>query len=432
MYNIKSPTIYLNGIFSNLARTLCMLFILISLLACTTAMEGYRDTTTNPDVRLDDLLILLQYQDSIHDQCLDIQRPSSAVHDCGRLIVEMQRILNDFPYHQRTMMALSVVYYQMNRKDRAQYVLDELLNMPGAKPEAAILRSKIALEEGNVQLAGDVLLRQILLVPENEQLRSALASVYYSQGEIQRARNILNMTNNANDQLWILSYHNGLLAEAEKDWLSACQLYFNALQLNPAYGPARSRVIALAEYVNCSDSDSISTAIVMPLVRQPSVKRDEIVSYETAVLAVVPADVDVAHIEPLLIEPPITESPIIESPLVEAQSSSPQLIGINTERFDTENIVVDFAINGAISDVLMIQMNEPPRVILQMPNTVNALGGQSHIVNDPLVDSIDNVTSGDATNITILLKGSANIQMSNEEGHLRLYFNSKNESTTKP
>ena len=128
MHKIKSSVFSIKSLLPLLPKTLCVLSILVGLLACT-SMEGYRDANPDPDDRLDDLLILLEYQNSLHNECHDIERPPSAVEDCERIVVEAERILSDFPTHERTMMTLSILYYQMNRLDRAQFVLDQLLNI---------------------------------------------------------------------------------------------------------------------------------------------------------------------------------------------------------------------------------------------------------------------------------------------------------------
>lgn len=413
---IKSSVFYIKTLFRLFAKTLCGLSILVGLLACT-GMEGYRDSNPDPDDRLDDMLILFEYQNSQHNECLDIERPPSAIGDCARIVVEMERILNDFPTHERTMMTLSILYYQMNRIDRAQYMLDQLLNIPGTKPEAAILRAMIALKDGNVTLAARVLTRQILLAPESEELRSALASVYYSQGETHRARTVLNMSNQTNENQWLLSYHNGLLAETEKDWLAACKLYANALRVQPNFGPARSRIIALTEFISCSDSESVAAFISTPIVKPYSVKKTEIVPYAEPIQASVPLAVESQISIPQIVKPEFTLQ---------------QLIGINTERLDQENVIANFTTTGAFSDVLMIHMNEPPRVILQIPNAISSLVSANNILNDKLLDSMSILSEGDNISITILMRGSATIKMTNGNGLLQLHFNESIESFTKP
>jgi tetratricopeptide (TPR) repeat protein len=415
MTKIKSSLLSPKSLLPLFAKTLCMLSILFGLLACT-SMDGYRDATADPDDRLDDLLILIEYQDSLGNECLDIDRPLSAVGDCGRIVVEVERILSDFPTHERTMMTLSILYYQMNRLDRAQYVLDQLLNITGTKPEAAILRSMIALKEGNVKLAASVLTRQILLAPENDELRSALASVYYSQGEIQRARTVLNMSSETNENQWLLSYHNGLLAETEKDWLAACSFYSNALRMQPNFGPARSRVIALAEFTNCSDNESIAAFLRTPIAEATPIRQAELTTYVAPIEAPASTVVASAIIEPQALQP--------EFPLQ-------QLIEINTERLDQDNIIVNLMADVETSDVLMIQMNEPPRVILKIPNVKNSFGSAENTINDKLLDSISILSEGDNIIVTIMMRGNANIRMSNEQSILRLYFNESSESSTK-
>jgi len=372
MYKLKGFSLCLKSLVVTPFKCVCMVLITLSVMACT-SMEGYRDANTNPDDRLDDLLILFQYQQSIGNQCLEIRRPASVTNDCQRLIVEIERIYADFPYHERSMMALAAIYYQIQRRDRAQFLLDQLLDVPGSRPEAAILRARIALEEGNAQLAAQVLLRQVLLAPESGELRSALASVYYAEGDIQRARNVLNSSSVTHEHPWILTYHNGLLAEAEKDWLGACQLYLQSLSLRPAYAPALSRIIALAEHITCNEG----AAVAAPLSLQ------------------VP-------------QPPTT--------------TAAQLTGVTLERTDEHKVIVDLNTHGNISDVLLIQTLHPPMVSLQLPATSNQLGHSNETFGDRLLASMTISADDAALNVHFLMNANANARLLNEAGRLRLYL----------
>lgn len=130
-------------------------------------------------------------------------------------------------------------------------MLDRLLAQPGPHPEAAILRARIALEQGNITGAVQLLERQAMLVPSDLDVRSALASAYYTGGEYERARNLLRTTGMAIHDPPAHSYHLGLIAEAQEDWLAACEHYRRALGFQPEFSPARARIIGLARHIPC-------------------------------------------------------------------------------------------------------------------------------------------------------------------------------------
>jgi hypothetical protein len=177
--------------------------------------------------------------------------------------------------------------------------------------------------------------------------------------------------------------------------------------MQPNFGPARSRVIALAEFTNCSDTASIAAFVRAPIAEPPPIRTAEVIAYVAPIEAPAATVVPSAIIEPQILSP--------EFPLR-------QLIEVKAERLDQDNIIVNLTTDVETSDALMIQMNEPPRVILKIPNVKNLFGSNENVLNDKLLDSISILSEGDNIIVTILMRGNANIRMSNEQNILRVYF----------
>lgn len=239
------------GLVSRATRAFAAIAFAVVVAGCAN-MDSYRKAYPDPDERLDHLLVLYKINLKEGDGCHEIERPPHEILDCARLITELDRLVMEFPNHERILMADAVLSYKTGRKEVAQLMLDRLLAQPGAHPEAAILRARIALEQGNINGAVQLLERQAMLVPSDLDLRSALASAYYTRGEYDRARNLLMTTGMASHDPPAHSYHLGLIAEAQEDWQAACEHYRRALGFQPEFTPARARAIGLARYIPCA------------------------------------------------------------------------------------------------------------------------------------------------------------------------------------
>lgn len=217
-------------------------------------MDSYRSAYPEPNDRLDHVLALYRIDSEQGSECHEITRPPNETLDCMRLLTELDRLVMEFPNHRRILMANAIFSYKAERKEVAQLMLDRLLAQGGSQPEAAILRARIALEQGNIIGAVQLLERQAMLAPSNLDLRSALASAYFASGDYDRARNLLGTTGMASHNPPVHWYHLGLIAEAEEKWQEACEHYQQALGFDPAFVPARARAVGLARYLPCRTS----------------------------------------------------------------------------------------------------------------------------------------------------------------------------------
>jgi hypothetical protein len=414
-------------------KTVLMILVALLALAACGSMDDYRDNYPDPDERLNHLLAL--YNDALTQQtsCFEILRPASAITDCSRLQVEIERLHYDFPGHERTMMTLGVLYYSSGRLDRAQLLLDQLLSRSGAYPEAAVLRSRIALEEGNLALATSVLGRQLTQSPGNPDLLSAMASVYYTAGNYSAARNLLDSPTSGPGWPWVTAYHRGLLAESTQDWMGACFNYQQSLQMKPGYSPAISRVIALAEYIGCEmPSAEIAVGSVAPPVTAATASGVTMVPAPVTAAIASPlraaGDAQVAiaaqNVPAVVTEARRPSESVSRAPEsgrgAAALGSTPTLDAVQVDRLSTENVVVDFSVSAQIDGVSLMQLDNPARVILQMPATRTSLVSSTEYALDPLVSRVDISEAGGNVNVLVLLSSRVNARLLNEQGRIRL------------
>src|SRR5690606_3517558 len=210
-------------------------------------MDSYRSDYPEPDDRLSHVLALYRLDLVQGRKCHEIARPSSETLDCMRLLNELDRLVMESPSHQGILMANAVFSYKAERKEVAQLMLDRLLAQGGSHPEAAILRARIAPEQGNVTGAVQLLERQTTLAPDNLDLRSALASADFSLGEYDRAGHLPWRRGTPAHDPPVHADRVGLLHEAEGRWEEACPQWQLSISGGPGFAPARARAIGLAQ-----------------------------------------------------------------------------------------------------------------------------------------------------------------------------------------
>jgi tetratricopeptide (TPR) repeat protein len=192
----------------------------------------------NPDARL---AAVLQPLEALRaDGCA-----GAAVSDCDRLQREVERLVVICPGHVPTLMANAVLAYDDRRPAQSQQYLDEILSQPRTYPDAAALRARIAIEEGNLPYARRLLEQQIRLVPDHPGLHETYAAALYLDGRMPQAVDELSMAAALGAPAWRIAYHRGLIEEASGRLAEAGRYYSEALQGNPGWAPAESRLKAL-------------------------------------------------------------------------------------------------------------------------------------------------------------------------------------------
>lgn len=158
---------------------------------------------------------------------------------------EIERIAAQCPGSDSAQFAGAILAFERRELVKAQQTLDTLLASGGVRPDAAALRARIALEEGNVPYAIRFLTSQVSLAPADYRLRETLASAYYLSRRWQEASNELQAAELLGAPAWRIAYHNGLIFEAEGRRNLAVAQYEKVLVERPGYPPAADRIKAL-------------------------------------------------------------------------------------------------------------------------------------------------------------------------------------------
>ncbi|MDG2048565.1 MAG: tetratricopeptide repeat protein [Myxococcota bacterium] len=165
--------------------------------------------------------------------------------DCGRIQAAIVSLGLEFPNNPEVLLVNAVIAYETHQPENAESYLDALLEQDSNEPGVAVLRSRLALDQGNLPHARRLLNDQVTLTPDAADLREALASVHYLSGDLDSARRQLLIAERLGAPTWRVAFNRGLLEEAEGNTDSAIEYYQITLDENPEYKPARSRLRGL-------------------------------------------------------------------------------------------------------------------------------------------------------------------------------------------
>lgn len=212
--------------------------------ACATNSPLLRQQCYDPDAQL--AAVLRPFEALRAKECEVSASPTrQGISECDRLKNEIARLAVVCPAHAPTLMANAVIAYDEGRPADSQQLLDLILSQPRAYPDAAVLRARIGIEDGNVPFARRLLDQQIKLVPDHAGLHETLAATMYLDGRFVEAREELTMASALGAPRWRVAYHLGLIEEAAGRRDEASRFYAEALQGNPGWPPAESRLRAL-------------------------------------------------------------------------------------------------------------------------------------------------------------------------------------------
>jgi tetratricopeptide (TPR) repeat protein len=195
----------------------------------------------DPDVQLAD--VLRELEELRAKGCSS--GTSAAGSECDHLEAEIARLAVVCPGHAPTLMANAVIAYDEHRPQDSQQYLDLILSQPRPYPDAAVLRAQIALEEGNVPFARRLVEQEIMLVPDHAGLHEVRAATFFVDRRLDDARAELVRAGALGAPRWRVAYHLGMIEELSGHSAEAVRLYTEALQGNPAFTAADSRLRAL-------------------------------------------------------------------------------------------------------------------------------------------------------------------------------------------
>ncbi|MEM9175883.1 MAG: hypothetical protein AAGC67_11670 [Myxococcota bacterium] len=220
-----------------------------TLLLCVFVAACQSPPPPNPNAARSRLEPLLEAWDRARaeDGGCEQRRPTETpILDCEAVSQQIARLAVEFPRDPEILLAAATVRYEGGRKEDALKTLDVLRRLQPIHPEAAVLRGRIAIDEGNLRFARRILEEQRELSPDHAGLWEMLASVAYLEGEYAVANERLDVAARLGAPGWRVAYHRGLVAEASGRPDLASLAYADCLEANPEFAPARSRLRALA------------------------------------------------------------------------------------------------------------------------------------------------------------------------------------------
>ena len=209
--------------------------------SCRSASPLAHQSCADADARLAGVMRPLE---AARENGCDPARTRDAI-DCDHLRRELARLALVCPGHPPTLMANAVVAYDEHQPVIAQQYLDQLLAQSDRFPDAAVLRARIALEEGNLPYARRLLEQQIRLVPDHAGLRETYGAALFLGGQLVEARRELTAASALGAPRWRIAYHLGLIEEAAGRFDEARRYYTEALEMNPGWAQAEARLKAL-------------------------------------------------------------------------------------------------------------------------------------------------------------------------------------------
>jgi predicted Zn-dependent protease len=215
---------------------------LMTIAGCAVRSPLVRQQCYNPDAQLASVLPAFE---ALRARGCDESTLQGGPSECERLQREIERLAVVCPGHGPTLMANAVIAYDEQRPAEAQQMLDVVLSQPRPYPDAAVLRARIAIEEGNIPFARRLLTQQIRLVPDHAGLHETHAAALYLDGNLQESRSELTMASALGAPRWRIAYHLGLIEETSGRSDEASRLYQEAVTGNPGWEPAQSRLRAL-------------------------------------------------------------------------------------------------------------------------------------------------------------------------------------------
>lgn len=171
--------------------------------------------------------------------------PGEKAAVCEGLRLRIESIEQTCPQLLEAQLASAILAFERRQLQKAQAILDTMLAASPGDPDAALLRARIAIDEGNLPFALRFLAKQIQLVGNHPGLRETYASALYLSGELAEARNQLDYARKLGAAEWRIEYDLGLIAESEKDWSSARVHYRKSQRLRPDWSLPRGRLKTL-------------------------------------------------------------------------------------------------------------------------------------------------------------------------------------------
>ncbi len=222
-----------------------LFFSMLLCSACATAPYDrhlYETACTVPDLQLAESWELLVESRTAPGGCgLNDQGQNV----CQVLKAEIERIAFVCPNHLPSLMTSAVLAYEGGERIKVLQRLNAIFDLVNVHPDAAALRARIALEEGNVPFALTFLKEHLELSPDHSPLREAYSAALFLSGDLDEAETQLKIAEKLGAPRWRIAYHLGLFQERRGREEQARGLYSEAAELRPGWDVPLSRIKGL-------------------------------------------------------------------------------------------------------------------------------------------------------------------------------------------
>ena len=123
---------------------------------------------------------------------------------------------------------------------------DAVLQRDRRHVEATVMRTELALGDGNAPFAAGMLRDALRLVPDSFELHEAMASVHFANQDFGQAHRHLDTAEKLGAPAWRCAFHRGLASEMEGDRVAAIAWYQASLLDRPDFVEAERRLAAMA------------------------------------------------------------------------------------------------------------------------------------------------------------------------------------------
>ena len=184
---------------------------------------------------------------ALHDA---LQNPggcdAESYRHCEVLQAEIARLAINCPNSPEVLMANAVLAFRGHQLARSQQLLDQLLSLQADYPEAASLRARIALQDGNLRFALRFLEEQLQRFAEDPGLHETFAFAFYLAKRWDEAAAQLQLAARLGAPAWRVAYGMGLVEESRGRYAEAKAGYEEAEKARPGWPQPAGRLRALA------------------------------------------------------------------------------------------------------------------------------------------------------------------------------------------
>ncbi|WP_148862805.1 tetratricopeptide repeat protein [Marinobacter fonticola] len=230
-----------------------LLVLTFTLMGCSSNPSHYTAKVTDPNREVDRILARYEMMRTAGESCHNEASHQSDWADCEGLLRRLSQLYSTFPANERVKFAAALLSYHAGKREQAGFLLDQILVNERPRPEAAILRARIALEEGNSRRARSLLESQIRQNPMHPSLHEIMAATHFADQEPSQAFRALALAERLGAPPWRVAYHRGLMFETAGNAPAACEQYVTAFSLKPEFVAPHGRLIALEHDPVCHD-----------------------------------------------------------------------------------------------------------------------------------------------------------------------------------